>query len=204
MLKQLISATALLIATTASHADVLFENGTLNDFYGGNNPFSYNSKLVTEDFYLSSDAILRSLTFNAYTTASTVPVTDVLVKIFSNNNGIIGSELYSAHLTVAHTAVTGGDGTYSFTDYSVNLPNLALSGGKYWIGLTASPAQWDLHWSIISNASAYGATSSDGNNYYFRLENVVAVPEPETYALFLAGLGLMGAVARQRKANKTV
>jgi len=28
---------------------------------------------------------------------------------------------------------------------------------------------------------------------------VTAVPEPETYAMFLAGLGLMGAVARRRK-----
>lgn len=29
--------------------------------------------------------------------------------------------------------------------------------------------------------------------------NVTAVPEPETYAMFLAGLGLMGAVARRRQ-----
>ena len=31
---------------------------------------------------------------------------------------------------------------------------------------------------------------------------VAAVPEPETYALMLAGLGLMGAVARRRKAKQ--
>jgi len=31
--------------------------------------------------------------------------------------------------------------------------------------------------------------------------SVTAVPEPETYALFLAGLGVMGAVARRRKAK---
>lgn len=31
--------------------------------------------------------------------------------------------------------------------------------------------------------------------------SVTAVPEPETYALFLAGLGLMGAVARRRRNN---
>jgi hypothetical protein len=28
---------------------------------------------------------------------------------------------------------------------------------------------------------------------------ITPVPEPETYAMFLAGLGLMGAVARRRK-----
>jgi hypothetical protein len=29
--------------------------------------------------------------------------------------------------------------------------------------------------------------------------SVAAIPEPETYAMFLAGLGMMGAVARRRK-----
>ena len=29
--------------------------------------------------------------------------------------------------------------------------------------------------------------------------NVAVVPEPETYALFMAGLGLMGFIARRRK-----
>lgn len=33
--------------------------------------------------------------------------------------------------------------------------------------------------------------------------NVLAVPEPETYAMFLAGLGLLGAVARRRRALTT-
>jgi hypothetical protein len=30
---------------------------------------------------------------------------------------------------------------------------------------------------------------------------VSAVPEPETYAMLLAGLGLVGAIARRRKAK---
>ena len=32
--------------------------------------------------------------------------------------------------------------------------------------------------------------------------HVTAVPEPETYAMLLAGLGVMGAVARRRKAKQ--
>ncbi len=42
-----------------------------------------------------------------------------------------------------------------------------------------------------------GATGSSGSV----IDNVLvsAVPEPETYAMLLAGLGLMGVVARRRK-----
>ena len=42
-------------------------------------------------------------------------------------------------------------------------------------------------------------TWSDNATYHqFDNVNVAAVPEPETYAMFLAGLGLMGVVARRR------
>lgn len=35
--------------------------------------------------------------------------------------------------------------------------------------------------------------------YFVEYENVVGIPEPETYAMLLAGLGLLGFVARRRK-----
>lgn len=49
--------------------------------------------------------------------------------------------------------------------------------------------------------SAGGKQDSYGGS----LDNVVvtAVPEPETYALMLAGLGLVGAIARRRNQRKT-
>ena len=46
---------------------------------------------------------------------------------------------------------------------------------------------------VDRNLSSSGFTGSIGVT--------AAVPEPETYALFLAGLGMMGFVARRRKAN---
>ncbi|MDD5481180.1 FxDxF family PEP-CTERM protein, partial [Rhodoferax sp.] len=44
-------------------------------------------------------------------------------------------------------------------------------------------------------------TGDDDKNSQFYLSSmtVAAVPEPETYAMLLAGLGMLGAVARRRK-----
>ena len=47
---------------------------------------------------------------------------------------------------------------------------------------------------LIANGSDQLLLIGDGYTI-----NVAAVPEPETYAMLLAGLGLMGAVARRRK-----
>ena len=40
-----------------------------------------------------------------------------------------------------------------------------------------------------------------GTDYTFNIaaQNVAAVPEPETYAMLLAGLGLIGSIVRRRK-----
>ena len=65
--------------------------------------------------------------------------------------------------------------------------------------------------------NAFGSTSGFNTGYIFRrgisntettnpahwsLTPVTSVPEPETYAMLLAGLGVMGAVARRRKAKQ--
>jgi hypothetical protein len=51
-----------------------------------------------------------------------------------------------------------------------------------------------------TSEAGYGLVGSMGG--YPASQNItVAVPEPETYALFLTGLGLMGFVARRRKAS---
>lgn len=60
----------------------------------------------------------------------------------------------------------------------------------------------DLGSAPSTNLVFYAAGTSDG--YGGSLDNisVTAVPEPETYAMLLAGLGLMGCIARRRKHSK--
>ncbi|WP_295990568.1 FxDxF family PEP-CTERM protein [Rugamonas sp.] len=57
------------------------------------------------------------------------------------------------------------------------------------------------HFGDLLTFKAVGTSDSLGTS----LDNVrltAAVPEPETYGMLLAGLGLMGFIARRRKAAK--
>ena len=75
----------------------------------------------------------------------------------------------------------------------------ATNSGTYW-------TDWSTHsMNFIADSSSVTFQFKDvnptTNGHDIGLDNVsvTAVPEPETYALFMAGLGLMGFVARRRK-----
>lgn len=98
--------------------------------------------------------------------------------------------------------------TYNFG----NTPFTLLSqGGGHWLGCNTCL-------SVVGNAlvghegngtiqftgtySAISWTVPDGENYHMFTIGA-PVPEPETYAMLLAGLGLMGALARRRNRQPT-
>lgn len=78
-----------------------------------------------------------------------------------------------------------GDGA---ADGSVS-KSFVLGAGTYslWIGGANYANQFDT---VQQVKNTYGLTANI---------SVAAVPEPETYAMFLAGLGIVGAIARRRK-----
>ena len=185
----------------AANATTVFENGTDGNYWGGNNPFTYT--IVTNDFALSDAATLTSLTYNAFTDGNTGSVTNVLVNFYADNGGSVGSLLFSGNYSVASTSVVGGDGYYSYTDYTVDLPNVSLAAGSYFLGLEVSLNDGTEHWSIANPAVASGQTGSDGFGHYFRLDsNVSSVPETGSSTLMLLGLGALGAAALRRKAKQ--
>ncbi len=97
----------------------------------------------------------------------------------------------------------GGDGDLP-GDYS-QLSSFSYKGSAFATGNATSASG-----SFLLGAGTYSVFvggndfSTYGNNNKFGFNatlSVAAVPEPESYAMMLAGLGLMGFVARRRKAS---
>lgn len=138
-------------------------------------------------------------TKNTITSINTVNLNKVLMGV---NNYITANQNKGNHLTVENGAsVALGQGTDSaFTIYKsgniVSNGTYALAG----LGQTQGVIQYTSGASSLKVGPQYiyDATFTLGADGVLRY-TVAAVPEPETYALLLAGLGLVGAAARRRK-----
>lgn len=165
--------------------------------------------LKLKPFVLAAGFVAASLSSvaNAANVVATLssPGSYTFSSLFSSGSGqldTIGSFTLSA--SQYNGSVLGltnlSNKTITFTSYQLfNSANIAvtgvnsiINGGNFAFaniqGLTGTDT-----YSLHLGYSATGAGHYDG-----RLQ-VSAVPEPETYGMMLAGLGLMGFVARRRK-----
>ena len=98
-------------------------------------------------------------------------------------------------------------GTYQ-VDGSISGSGLSFSsismGGTPWTlvsnGTVTNFAEL-VNWvgSAPASLTIVGIKSATSSSSYSGVVTVTPVPEPETYAMLLAGLGVMGAIARRRK-----
>jgi hypothetical protein len=127
-------------------------------------------------------------TFNgSQSPATSFSVVDVPLSVGGTNfNGILtGLSLFSAG---ANGIVGGGDDTLLRSSTSTNGNSLTLN--------------YDQPLSGASFVTVTGISNGTAGAIYAGAV-AAAVPEPETYAMLLAGLGLMGAVVRRRSNRKT-
>lgn len=94
---------------------------------------------------------------------------------------------------------------YNNLESWTNTANLALfthlQSDGYWYGTVDALNPASGAW-VFGNDNFLQYISSQENVFYawaVRPGDVAAIPEPETYALLLAGLGLLGGVAKWRR-----
>ena len=131
--------------------------------------------------------------------------------IFQNVTHGVGSFTDNIYFSLSGTNPTFGEGTalsFDSTKYNLTFSSATLFGpGGFSQGLFIAPGGKEVIGGGTLLAGSYhfelsGATSGSlGGQYTFNAVTT-PVPEPETYAMFLAGLGLIGAIARRRKQSK--
>jgi hypothetical protein len=115
------------------------------------------------------------------------------------------SNLYSQNYASSIGNATGS------AAFQLALWDLAKDDGNLATGSVKATASTDSTVLNLANSMISGAKSGPGSSPYsftvytsptaqdYVVASVTPVPEPESYAMLLAGLGLMGAVVRRRK-----
>lgn len=229
-LKMKVLASFLLVFAGNAFADTYTNvpsgaNTGLPFAYFGNaaNP-SGDSPKVGEVFFLTSDSTLSSFSFYAVgnTTASLqLNVAQWNPDTNAKNQAVnsVGTTLLTTGNGVETYNSTGGFTTISFDNLGLSLN----SNTKYIAYLTSNdPTVTGIQLSrtqTAADASGFGignaylsTTPSTGwllpfnGNGFLSLQytavTAAPVPEPESYALMLAGFGLIGAVAKRRKVKQ--
>lgn len=148
----------------------------------GADPTDANSYNVKHDVGSFSDVYLFSLSQTADTIASTISL------FLPGVEG--GAPSYDiSNQSIALFSDPGGDGT---AGVNTQVGTTVFYDDESGILSAKNVAAGNYYFEIDGNA-----IGTQGGTYQFAV-NTAAVPEPETYALMLAGLGLIGFVGKRR------
>ncbi len=201
-MKRLISTFALLAVSLGANAQLTYSGGSVISFAGFGNPGGLPTQTMGVENGLVSSSIAGSLTAT-FLGASAIDLNRFSFAMGGSllNTQFIGSTTIPMNVGVGAlpfsfsdlftgTSVANGGPVTTYTDYVV----LGTSGS----GGSFTPFTDGGLYQIILGFNDGLRVDADYNDMVIGL-NVSAVPEPETYALLLAGLGAIGFIARRRK-----
>ncbi|MGZ0018761.1 FxDxF family PEP-CTERM protein [Nitrosomonas sp. wSCUT-2] len=201
----------------ATAATVVYDNGSADgsrgwwsDFDGALQPFQQ----MADNFVLGAGSnTFTGVSWSGSYYASNNPTAadNFVIRIFSDLGGIPDTNpIYSFNVGNAVNRIDSGidDATWNIDiyNYSASVPSTTLTAGTtYWLSVVNDTSGHTDDWlwenSQTSGSSAFRLGEGNGwNPHGTELAfQISAVPEPETYAMLLAGLGLLGFAARRKK-----
>ncbi len=181
---------------SSANADILYDNGAVTGSVGA---WDITDSAVTNSFTLSGQSTVTSLNFGTWSTEpGTTPIAPTQVSWEITSTPLSSTVIASGTASITASYVGSdqlGFGQDIFLD-SINLPNINLAAGSYWIELlsatngTGNPVYWDQSVSGASQAYITNPTSSIPSEAFQINGTVSAVPLPA--AVWLFGAALMG------------
>ncbi|WP_208023744.1 FxDxF family PEP-CTERM protein [Duganella aquatilis] len=116
--------------------------------------------------------------------------------------GVTIDDTWTFTLLADSTASFLASQTFLVTGGAISNFSAVLLGNSFAPGSSTTTSQ-TLSWGGVLSAGTYsvhvtGLTTADRTTYQGAV-SALPVPEPETYAMLLGGLGLVGAIARRRQ-----
>jgi len=199
-----ISALALATFAMSAGAQVTFVDGTERPVFANYNPNGVAATLGPvvggrEDAMINTTAGLLTATFLGFEALDTDTFTFTLSSGTLSNKGALNAAISGPvtagplNFTFADlfqgTAIGNGQNLGDFTSYAV-LGSFA--------GAVFTPFTLGGTYDLILGFNDGMRVDSDYDDIVVGLK-VAAIPEPETYALLMAGLGAVGFIARRRR-----
>lgn len=129
-----------------------------------------------------------------------------------SETGLPGTLLYSGTSTISGRILLLNDGFYDVVNQTYALPSLTLAAGSYYIGLQAVSTAFGVYLDYSDGFNTAAQSNDGGTTWMNHYEgaayglavslsgDAAAVPEPASWALLIAGFGLVGAAMRRRVA----
>lgn len=203
-MKKLLTAVALATLAVSAGAQVTFSGGTVHQPLLNYNPNGAAGGLAPnggqENALINTTAGILTATFLGFEALDNDTFTFSLAGGTLSNKGALNAFISGpvaagalnfnfADLFQGTTVNNGGNPTSDFTSYAV----LGTFNGAVFTPITMGGA-----YDLIIGFNDGLRVDADYDDMVVGLR-VAAIPEPETYALMLAGLGAVGFIARRRK-----
>jgi hypothetical protein len=178
----LIASTATLLIAGQAQATQLTYTLTGPSFTNVSGAFSTSDRITGS---VSFDSSLLDVSGNGSIITSSSGVNPAITWQFQDGHNLFNNQITTSGFTIAMGFSSGAAGSWNIdTTHGYTTNDIWLDSGR------------GSYESFFQGGYASSATALTASNW---TRSVAAVPEPETYALLLAGLGLMGAAVRRRK-----